>query len=67
MPDRGDEVLADREPLSEETLTALQEAVAGFEMTQHLVSLAAADPDAGQAGWRRSLRNFIERIGGEPT
>ncbi|GAA1537837.1 hypothetical protein GCM10009741_45750 [Kribbella lupini] len=67
VPDRGDEVLADREPLSEETLTALQEAVAGFEMTQHLVSLAAADPDAGQAGWRRSLRNFIERIGGEPA
>ncbi|ADB29375.1 hypothetical protein Kfla_0250 [Kribbella flavida DSM 17836] len=52
--------------IPDETLTALREAVAGFEMTQHLVSLAAADPEAGQANWRRSLRTFIERLGGEP-
>lgn len=68
LPDRGDEVLGSTEDqLPDETLTALREAVAGFEMTQHLVSLAAADPDAGQAGWRRSLRTFIERLGGEPA
>ncbi|TWD80827.1 hypothetical protein FB561_1921 [Kribbella amoyensis] len=50
----------------DETLTLIRDAVAGFEMTQHLVSLAAADPEAGQAGWRRSLRTFIDRLGGEP-
>ncbi|MEV6266094.1 hypothetical protein AB0L64_02935 [Kribbella sp. NPDC051936] len=39
----------------------------GFETAQHLVSLAAADTEAGQPGWRRRLRNAIERLGGEPT
>ncbi|MEV0792895.1 hypothetical protein [Kribbella sp. NPDC050459] len=39
----------------------------GFETAQHLVSLAAADVEAGQPGWRRRLRNAIERLGGEPT
>jgi hypothetical protein len=57
-PDQGDAV-------PEETLTALREAIAGFEMTQHLVSLAVADDEAHQAGWRRRLRAFIERLGGE--
>ncbi|GAA0573141.1 hypothetical protein HPO96_17575 [Kribbella sandramycini] len=38
----------------------------GFEMAQHLVSLAAADEDAGQPAWRRRLRSAIERLGGEP-
>lgn len=57
-PDQGGAV-------SEETLTALREAIAGFEMTQHLVSLAVADDEPHQAGWRRRLRTFIERLGGE--
>jgi hypothetical protein len=57
-PDQGGAV-------PEEALTALREAIAGFEMTQHLVSLAVADDEAGQAGWRRRLRTFIERLGGE--
>lgn len=57
-PDQGGAV-------PEETLTALREAIAGFEMTQHLVSLAVADDEADQAGWRRRLRTFIERLGGE--
>jgi len=39
----------------------------GFEMAQHLVSLAAADQDAGQSGWRRRLRAAIERLSGEPA
>lgn len=39
----------------------------GFEMTQHLVSLAAADEEAGRAGWRRRLRTAIERLSGEPA
>ena len=39
----------------------------GFEMAQHLVSLAAADEDAGQPGWRRRLRAAIERLSGEPA
>jgi hypothetical protein len=38
----------------------------GFEMAQHLVSLAAADEDAGQPSWRRRLRAAIERLSGEP-
>lgn len=58
-PDHG------RHAVPDETLTALREAVAGFEMTQHLVSLAVADEDADQPGWRRRLRTFIERLGGE--
>ncbi|HEY0691285.1 MAG TPA: hypothetical protein VGD71_19880 [Kribbella sp.] len=57
-PDQGGAV-------PEEALTALRESVAGFEVTQHLVSLAVADDEAGQAGWRRRLRTFIERLGGE--
>lgn len=57
-PDQGGAV-------PEETLTALREAIAGFEVTQHLVSLAVGDDVAGQAGWRRRLRTFIERLGGE--
>jgi hypothetical protein len=39
----------------------------GFEMAQHLVSLAAADEDAGEPTWRRRLRAAIERLGGEPA
>jgi hypothetical protein len=39
----------------------------GFETAQHLVSLAAADEEAGQTGWRRRLRNAIERLSGEPA
>ncbi|HZX07421.1 hypothetical protein [Kribbella sp.] len=39
----------------------------GFETAQHLVSLAAADDEAGQSGWRRRLRNAIERLSGEPA
>ena len=39
----------------------------GFETAQHLVSLATADAEAGQPGWRRRLRNTIERLGGEPS
>lgn len=60
-PDHG------RHAVPEETLTALRDAVAGFEMTQHLVSLAVADDDITQSAWRRSLRTFIERLGGEPA
>lgn len=58
-PDRGDIQVPD------ENVAAVREAVAGFEMTQHLVSLAVTDEEAGQAGWRRRLRTFIERLGGE--
>ncbi|MFG1906833.1 hypothetical protein [Kribbella sp. NPDC048928] len=39
----------------------------GFETAQHLVTLAAADEDAGQPNWRRRLRNAIERLSGEPA
>ncbi|HEU4948538.1 MAG TPA: hypothetical protein VFT31_15420 [Kribbella sp.] len=60
-PDKSTELVP------EETLTAIRDAVAGFEMTQHLVSLAVADDEAGQAGWRHRLRAFIERLSGEPT
>jgi hypothetical protein len=60
-PDHG------RHAVPEETLTALRDAVAGFEMTQHLVSLAVADDDITQSAWRRRLRTFIERLGGEPA
>lgn len=38
-----------------------------FETAQHLVSLAAADEEAGRSGWRRRLRNAIERLSGEPA
>jgi hypothetical protein len=56
----------------DEPATALTEveepqAAEGFETAQHLVSLAAADEEAGRPGWRRRLRNAIERLGGEPT
>ena len=37
----------------------------GFEMTQHLVSLAVADDDISVSGWRARLRRFIERVGGD--
>ncbi|WP_112241922.1 hypothetical protein [Kribbella monticola] len=60
-PDHG------RHAVPEDTLTALRDAVAGFEMTQHLVSLAVADDDITQSAWRRRLRTFIERLGGEPA
>jgi hypothetical protein len=43
------------------------QATEGFEMTQHLVSLAAADEEAGQPAWRRRLRAAIERLSGEPA
>ncbi|MGH3463844.1 MAG: hypothetical protein ACRDP9_20455 [Kribbellaceae bacterium] len=39
--------------------------VAGFEMAQHLVSLAVADDDLTRSGWRARLRSFIERVGGD--
>jgi hypothetical protein len=39
----------------------------GFETAQHLVSLAAADEEAGRSGWRRRLRDAIERLSGEPA
>lgn len=47
-----------------EQITVVDE---GFETAQHLVSLAAADEEAGQTGWRRRLRNAIERLSGEPA
>ena len=43
------------------------ETAEGFETAQHLVSLAAADEDAGRPGWRRRLRDAIERLSGEPA
>jgi hypothetical protein len=58
-PDQG------TEPISEESLLALREAVAGFEMTQHLVSISVADEQSGHAPWRRRLRTIIERLSGE--
>ncbi|WP_132149762.1 hypothetical protein [Kribbella antiqua] len=49
-------------------VTDLDERTAeGFEMAQHLVSLATADEDAGQPSWRRRLRAAIERLSGEPA
>jgi len=42
------------------------EPIAGFEMAQHLVSLAVADDDMTPTGWRARLRAFIERVGGDP-
>lgn len=47
-------------------LTEVEPQTEGFEMAQHLVSLAAADEDAGRPHWRRRLRNAIERLSGEP-
>ncbi len=41
------------------------EAMVGFEMAQHLVSLAVADDDVTRSGWRARLRTFIERVGGD--
>jgi hypothetical protein len=58
-PDHGRHAVPD--------LTGLREAVAGFEVTQHLVSLAVADEDESQPAWRRRLRTFIERLSGEPA
>ncbi|MEV5960947.1 hypothetical protein AB0L70_04240 [Kribbella sp. NPDC051952] len=56
------------EPQSAVPLAELdQETTEGFEMAQHLVSLAAADEEAGQPGWRRRLRAAIERLSGEPA
>jgi len=56
------------EPQTAVPLTDLEpQAAEGFEMAQHLVSLAAADADAGQPGWRRRLRAAIERLSGEPA
>jgi hypothetical protein len=56
------------EPQPTAPLTELEAPAAqGFEMAQHLVSLAAADEDAGQPSWRRRLRNAIERLSGEPA
>ncbi|MGW7682425.1 hypothetical protein ACWGID_16905 [Kribbella sp. NPDC054772] len=49
-------------------LTEVEPQIAeGFETAQHLVSLAAADEEAGRSGWRSRLRNAIERLGGEPA
>jgi hypothetical protein len=39
--------------------------VVGFDMTQHLVSLAVGDDDISPSGWRARLRRFIERVGGD--
>jgi hypothetical protein len=50
----------------DETLLAIREAVAGFEMTQHLVSLAVGDEELARPGWRSRLRTIIERLGGDP-
>jgi hypothetical protein len=44
-----------------------QQPAEGFETAQHLVSLAAADEEAGRSGWRRRLRDAIERLSGEPA
>jgi hypothetical protein len=56
------------EPQTAVPLTDLEpQAAEGFEMAQHLVSLAAADEDAGRPGWRRRLRAAIERLSGEPA
>jgi hypothetical protein len=60
-PDHG------RHAVPDDTLTALRDAVAGFEMTQHLVSLAVADEDVTHSAWRRRLRTLIERLSGEPA
>lgn len=49
------------------TETLEPQAAEGFEMAQHLVSLAAADDDANQPTWRRRLRTAIERLSGEPA
>ncbi|WP_328989449.1 hypothetical protein OG394_24770 [Kribbella sp. NBC_01245] len=54
------------EGVPDETIRAVREAVAGFEMTQHFVSLAVADEDASNPRWRRRLRTLIERLGGDP-
>lgn len=48
-------------------LTELEPQTEGFEMAQHLVSLAAADEEAGRNGWRRRLRTAIEKLSGEPA
>jgi hypothetical protein len=50
-----------------QTATTEVETAEGFETAQHLVSLAAADEDAGRPGWRRRLRDAIERLSGEPA
>jgi hypothetical protein len=56
------------DPQTAVPLTDLEpQAAEGFEMAQHLVSLAAADEDAGQPSWRRRLRAAIERLSGEPA
>jgi hypothetical protein len=47
-------------------LTDVEPQTEGFEMAQHLVSLAAADEDAAHPTWRRRLRTVIERLSGEP-
>jgi hypothetical protein len=39
--------------------------IIGFEVTQHLVSLAVGDYDISPSGWRARLRRFIERVGGD--
>lgn len=50
-----------------QTPSTMLETAEGFETAQHLVTLAAADEDAGHQGWRRRLRNAIERLSGEPA
>ena len=57
IPDEPQAALTEVEP----------QAAEGFETAQHLVSLAAADEEAGHAGWRRRLRNAIEKLSGEPA
>jgi hypothetical protein len=41
-----------------------REPIVGFEMTQHLVSLAVADDNTSPEDWRARFRRFIERVGG---
>ncbi|MFC0629425.1 hypothetical protein [Kribbella deserti] len=62
----ADETTPEPSAVPDETLQAVREAVAGFEMTQHFVSLAVADEDASNPRWRRRLRTLIERLGGDP-
>jgi hypothetical protein len=55
--DEPQSALTEADPRSDES----------FETAQHLVSLAAADDEAGRPGWRRRLRNAIEKLSGEPA
>lgn len=47
--------------------TASRETIVGFEISQHLVSLAIGDGNLSPAGWRARLGKLIDRLGGEPA